>query len=1194
MKRIKAALACILSATIIASLFPIGYAENQSDTEENTVELVNAQTDGRTLLDINYDDKFKEIDRFGSPKTALVTGDNGNKYLNIDCNWSCAGYYLNKKIPKNGEFYDVSFDFAVNQASGEYFLLMLSDKASESQYIYDQFGLIGAMDSGEFRVANMIMPNIKWEKGKWYSYFLRFNRENNYITATITDKEDQSNTSTSTIWADPAGYSGYGMPDRDYDFLRFYSQGSISLDNVLIKESEEIPFVVSKVSSDHVGNIFGANDEKVIYATFKNVLDAPLTANVKYTVVTEDGETVDNGELKDVKAGTREKKIIPITLNLPKFYTYRVYFDVEAVNNETGVTKAYTSDRWKLSMVNKQMEDEPKNPYTGVCQTYVQTPDVAKQVIEILDQSGIKNIRQDAVWLLWDDRGAGGDLHEHPTGDWWADLAKKGIEVMPIIAADNAYFKGNVDVPGKGFVHDMAAAGIAGIWDRWEEYVRYVAEKKKGQYTKLSIINEPNGETTPEEYAEYAKRAYKIIKDVDPKALVVGPELYPMPWDWVEGFLKYMSEHPDEKFIDVFSFHPYDCTEEDEWVTHSTVPGLRLSIIFRDSLFQERRDIMYGLLKKYGLEDKLQLYATEIGMSTTRGMFSLKLQAAELSQLYLQNQAIDFFDVIDFYNFENNGYSGFDEYDVTWGENNFGMINSRKDPVPFAAKPSYVAMCGYNKIMSGAEFVDEIVDMDTWTRAYRFNTRDGKQTVSLWSEYNNKNIALDLGTNSVEIYDQYSNYIGTVNSENGTYDFTATFEPIYIKGNFTKFEQDKSTVTLSTARINAVANDTGTINIYDKLGRNLRVEVSDSPEAKVTVNTGVTNGYGRLVIETNENAREEEPIEIKIYDGDALVFYTMAHVIIAEDGLEVKYSIGSDPNAADRNVINVSVTNKTAGTTFDGKVSADLTDIGGKNEKRTIVDLEAGQSKTVYVNIPKLSNVKTFNMPIHVSLGERFTYSDVISFIDAMPVAYNDTGKKGLEVLDTDLSGSKWFAADDELSTSSIADWRGKEDCSFKSTLRWDEDYLYLYADVTDDVFFQNQTGANIWQADSIQLGIVPAENISDPTGTKNNCELGMAKTSNGDEIFKFRDIDPIGANNTSMSSDYVKIETQKGRTIYKAAIPWSEIIGRSTVKLGDSFRFTMLANDNDGAGRRGWAQLTDGIAGQKNPDWFGIIELKK
>ena len=122
----------------------------------------------------------------------------------------------------------------------------------------------------------------------------------------------------------------------------------------------------------------------------------------------------------------------------------------------------------------------------------------------------------------------------------------------------------------------------------------------------------------------------------------------------------------------------------------------------------------------------------------------------------------------------------------------------------------------------------------------------------------------------------------------------------------------------------------------------------------------------------------------------------------------------------------------------------------------------------------------------------------------------------------------------------------------------------------------------------------MPAENISDPTGTKNNCEFGMAKTSNGDEIFKFKDIDPIGANNTSMPSEYVKITTQKGQIIYKAAVPWKELIGRDSVSSGDSFRFTMLANDNDGAGRRGWAQLTDGIAGQKNPDWFGIIELTK
>ena len=74
MKKFKAALACILSAAMIASLFPIGYAENQSDTSENVVELTGAQTVGRTLLDINYDDKFREIDRFGSPTTSIVTG----------------------------------------------------------------------------------------------------------------------------------------------------------------------------------------------------------------------------------------------------------------------------------------------------------------------------------------------------------------------------------------------------------------------------------------------------------------------------------------------------------------------------------------------------------------------------------------------------------------------------------------------------------------------------------------------------------------------------------------------------------------------------------------------------------------------------------------------------------------------------------------------------------------------------------------------------------------------------------------------------------------------------------------------------------------------------------------------------------------------------------------------------------------
>ena len=98
-------------------------------------------------------------------------------------------------------------------------------------------------------------------------------------------------------------------------------------------------------------------------------------------------------------------------------------------------------------------------------------------------------------------------------------------------------------------------------------------------------------------------------------------------------------------------------------------------------------------------------------------------------------------------------------------EDNFGVVGNRNDTVPFAAKPSYIALCAYNRMMTDAEYIDSVINDPT--RAYRFKRRDGKQVVMLWSEHNSENIALDLGVYEVEIYDQYSNPMGTLKSDNG-------------------------------------------------------------------------------------------------------------------------------------------------------------------------------------------------------------------------------------------------------------------------------------------------------------------------------------------------------------------------------------------------------------------------------------------
>ena len=61
-------------------------------------------------------------------------------------------------------------------------------------------------------------------------------------------------------------------------------------------------------------------------------------------------------------------------------------------------------------------------------------------------------------------------------------------------------------------------------------------------------------------------------------------------------------------------------------------------------------------------------------------------------------------------------------------------------------------------------------------------------------------------------------------------------------------------------------------------------------------------------------------------------------------------------------------------------------------------------------------------------------------------------------------------------------------------------------------------------------------------------------------------------------------------------SVPWSEVIPPNTKapEVGDLFGFSMLVNDNDGTGRRGWMEYASGIGSYKDSSQFTYIELIK
>jgi hypothetical protein len=94
--------------------------------------------------------------------------------------------------------------------------------------------------------------------------------------------------------------------------------------------------------------------------------------------------------------------------------------------------------------------------------------------------------------------------------------------------------------------------------------------------------------------------------------------------------------------------------------------------------------------------------------------------------------------------------------------------------------------------------------------------------------------------------------------------------------------------------------------------------------------------------------------------------------------------------------------------------------------------------------------------------------------------------------------------------------------------------------------------------------------------------EIGFTLTRNGPQIYCWTTKRKIAGKAN------LQVERTGIRTVYRAAVPWKLLGGPP--KPGDTRGFSLLVNDNDGTGRKGWAPLFDGIGWRKVPRDFGKL----
>ncbi|RXZ80999.1 hypothetical protein EBB07_16310 [Paenibacillaceae bacterium] len=167
-----------------------------------------------------------------------------------------------------------------------------------------------------------------------------------------------------------------------------------------------------------------------------------------------------------------------------------------------------------------------------------------------------------------------------------------------------------------------------------------------------------------------------------------------------------------------------------------------------------------------------------------------------------------------------------------------------------------------------------------------------------------------------------------------------------------------------------------------------------------------------------------------------------------------------------------------------------------------------------------------------------------------------------------------------------LHDYNGPDDLSGLGWIAWDESYVYIALQIKDDQHVQHEEPANIYLGDSVQFGFRLVDENGHLSGVH---EFGAALLEKGTTT-AFRWLGPRPFKPGPMNNMQVGITRHDKETIYELAIPREEL-GADAFLEGTQLKFSLLVNDNDSSGRKGWIEYNGGI-GRKNPDAFGDLFL--
>jgi len=932
------------------------------------------------------------------------------------------------------------------------------------------------------------------------------------------------------------------------------SGGKIFISEIKARKTNYKSVYTVDFEKPHPGNAYFSDEELVFDASIgfiqgMNVMST--NCNITYEVRDYDNTVMWSKKEENVElGGVYNVSIKPENL---KYGVYNLYVTVE---NEQHKYKS-TYDMYFSYAVAAR-----KNPDFGVATHYGQYYPNPEKAMYLLEKAGIGSVRDEGYWATIEQaKGVYEVPGGHPIGKYYDLLKESPVDLLNVIAFGNLLY---YEAPTNRYMPENDE-GIKA----YAEYSEKVAEIFQPEY--VEIWNEPNttgfnpGNASWETYVKMMKASYEKVKGVDENIKVVGGSLVGIPMvsrDTVKDILSYGGG----EYMDVLAIHPYIWT----------------SSPMNDNMPNKIMDIE-NFLSEEGYPD-IKIWITEMGWAGNLGyLFTYDQQAAYLVQAYLISKSFKSFEKYYWYDFQCDGLN------ETNKEHNFGLVNNWNDAhKPWAARKSYVAAAYMNDTFSGAEFIDKTEDEKN---GYMYHYRnDGKDIYAVFSTDEVYTTGLATNKEQVTIADMYGNE-EALYSSNGVLNILGGEEVTYIIGEDLQLEFSEPTILLNKKNIGVVLGEENEFTVSADEDIELEYRLLDD-----TLKAQKENN--KVKISFNELNADTQKIYLTVKNGDRLLMrgYVTADCIQSLS-TSITNTIFSYKNF-NRWLGYLTVTNNTTKTPISGTMTfSEPAFFADVLPPVKIPEIMPGETKEIEFHFPEILQKEAYNLNAVIKLnnGDSVQMSERVDFAVA---TYAD--KK--PVIDGVFGDDEWikgsalvFNKKEQAYNLEGFSWTGKEDLSGRVCIEYDEDYFYLGATVRDDVFNQENSDDKIWQGDSIQFG-VGYQRANGNASSTSYTEVGIALTPEGELVnnYSVEDVSiKSGQINLEEEGAECRIKRDGEITTYELKMPWTLLVPRGSVFTGGkNVAFSMMVNDNDGMGRKGWLEYASGIGLTKNVNLFTFLKL--